>query len=51
MGRQVGFYWVRTDDEWEIARWYDGMWWTCGWEVPVAESSLDEIDERRLVHP
>jgi hypothetical protein len=51
--REDGFYWVRHEGTWIIARWVDDADYTC-WFVPnhyndTADQDLDEIDERRIV--
>lgn len=51
--REPGFYWVRDREGWCVAEWYveegyPGYWRFPGWEVPVQERDLEEVDERRV---
>lgn len=47
--REKGFYWVKIDDEWEIARWWSdeddilGGWYFTGHELAYKDSSMAEI--------
>ena len=48
--REEGYYWVRTrcDGDWIVAEWAAGAWLVPGFECTRFDTSLQEIDERRL---
>lgn len=53
MQRANGFYWVRYDDEWEIAKWEKSwrdeyQWALAGSELYRDDEDFQEIDERRI---
>lgn len=49
--RELGFYWVRVDDEWSVSE-FDGEYWDLiGDDCAYTDIAFDEIDERRLRKP
>ena len=51
MKREDGFYWVFLDDEWVVAKWDYGVWWTTEFDTPSTDDEFTQIDERRIVRP
>ena len=53
MKREPGFYWVRDDNEWIVARWVVEENWS-GWQCTGSDEDLyyddefNEIDETKL---
>ena len=46
--RQPGFYWVRYDQDWEIALWQVDIWLITGDSLRLPDSAFEEIDERPI---
>lgn len=47
MDRKTGFYWVRINDDWEVAKYNSRFnhWEVVGFSAEWYDSDLDEIDE------
>lgn len=46
--REEGFYWVKDDEQWIIAEWDGGIWYTHGNDYEFQDSDFQEIDERKI---
>ena len=48
--RETGFYWVRFDNDWFLAKYYDheNLFYFSGYFEGIDPKELHEIDERRL---
>jgi hypothetical protein len=47
--RDDGFYWILFQREWQVAAWSQNWGWQLiGLDGQVGESSIEEIDERRV---
>lgn len=52
--REAGFYWVRTDNKWIVAEWYEytngqRYWLIPGWDRDFEDDYFEEIDGKRLI--
>lgn len=45
--REQGYYWVKINNDWEIAEW-SIYWERIGYETVLDDSAFEEIDERRI---
>jgi hypothetical protein len=51
MKREPGYYWVKCEDRWMIARWVLSWWWT-EWDVKEwRDEDFEEINEVRILNP
>ncbi len=50
MMREDGFYWVKDNNEWIVARWSNSMdaWMFTGTDYFCDDSELQEINEKKL---
>lgn len=52
MNREEGFYWVKHEGNWEIAKWYEYVGGRFEWDffdrTQIVDGDFDEIDERRI---
>lgn len=53
--RQIGFYWVKYQNEWIVAQWYreqygdeHGSWFIPGDEHAHDDAILDDINEKEI---
>lgn len=54
MKREPGYYWVKDDGEWEIAKWFEWYPGKCEWDYfdrSRNDEDFEEIDERRIERP
>jgi len=49
MKREEGYYWVKVDDKWVVAEYYDCAWFHTGTEMVYGEPSI--INETRILSP
>jgi hypothetical protein len=47
MDRQPGYYWVKINNDWEIAEW-SSCWERIGYKATYDDSDMEEIDENRI---
>lgn len=47
MKRKNGYYWVKYNKQWIIAKYYANKHWDIG--ISINEGEFDEIDERQIV--
>ncbi len=50
MNRQSGYYWVKHNGKWVIAT-YHGTHWAISGFIYYADSSFDQIHEKRITEP
>lgn len=48
MKRKGGYYRVKTERGWEIAKWQLSWWWTFGSSAQWKDEDFEEIDETRI---
>lgn len=48
--REEGYYWVKLNENWIIARWYNDAWYLAGFVGCRFDIDFEEIDEKRLTH-
>jgi hypothetical protein len=52
--RKEGYYWIRFEKEWHIAR-YDhqsgGIWWMAGYTFPFRDNNFQKIIETPITKP
>lgn len=57
MKREIGYYWVKKDDNWIIGellycgQTHDCLWYLTGTRKGYMDSDFDEINETRLTSP
>ena len=49
--RENGYYWVRHYKIWKISLYTDGLWWLGGYEFPLKEKEITEINPTRILSP
>lgn len=51
MERQGGYYWVKINGEFEIAKWEVGYWWLNGNDDAIKDEHYEFINENRIKYP
>ncbi|CAA2136699.1 hypothetical protein [Hyphomicrobium sp. ghe19] len=46
MQREEGFYWVKCNEHFEVAAWFDGAWSLSATAVTLSDSQMRWIGER-----
>lgn len=46
--RETGYYWVRIDDDWEIAFFFEKRWFITSTRNTYMDNYFQEIDEKQI---